>query len=384
MAEKEKEDIIKRLEALRRRPPEERPAPPPEVAPELRRKRLARIVGLAVISLFLIVIFYFGYTLLGKPKEERVVEKPVLEELKAKTISDIKAAFEGLPQEYVVEQESLIEQVKRAETSEAIAGIDYAKAATKAWRSYLRDKLDKLLETAVEVELRVGEEPYRGREEILQKINQLSLSELKKAVLREVGVEYVPIRLTREQAVGGMAAPGDVVNIYYKNRSKIVRLAKDARVMAVLRGKSSGSIQLSESEKRVDTGGGVEGYGTATSLSIGSTGASLTGSYEGSTGLKIRQTETTYIVDIEEIQKAAAASKLPRSYIEETLANYGLKLNTIERETNIGDLDIEYLLLFEVRGEEAPELVLRALSESDRQNIFVTISKTSEWMKEVE
>lgn len=381
MAEKEKEDIIERLEALRRRGPKEEAVPPPRALPDLRRKRLTRIVGFAVIFIFLASVFYLGYTFLGKPKEEVVVEKPPLDELKAKTIKDIKAAFEGLPAGYAVERESLIEQVNKAETKESVAEIDYAKAATKAWRSYLIDKMNKLFETTQEVELKVGEEPYRDREAILQKINQLSYAELKKTVLREAGVEYVPIRLSRQQAVGGLAEPGDVVNIYYKNQSKIVKLARDASVMAVLRGKSSGSIQLSESERKVDTGGGIEGYGTATSLGIGSTGASLTGSYEGSTGLKIRQTETTYNVDVEEIQKAAAASKLPESYIEEVLANYGLKLNTIERETNIGDLDIEYLLLFEVRGEEAPELVLRALSDTDRQNIFVTISKTAGWMK---
>lgn len=382
MAEKEKEDIVKRLEALRRKPPEERIAPPPGVAPELRRRRLARLVGIGVISLFLIAIFYLGYILLGKPKEEVAVRKPGFEELKAQRISDIQAAFQGLPPEYAVEMESLIEEVNKAETREAIAAVDYVKAATKAWRSYLTDELNKFKPT-LEIELKVGEKLYRGRERILQGINQLSLEELKKAALRIAGFEYVPIRLNREQAVGGMAEPGDVVNIYYKNNSKIIRLAKDARVIAVLRGISSGDIQLSEREKKLDTGGGVEGYGTATSLSIGSTGASLTGSYEGSTGLKIRQTETTYTVDIEEIQKAAAASKLPPSYIEETLANYGLRLNAIERKTNIGDLDIEYLMLFEVRGEEAPELVLHALSEKDRKNIFITISKTSDWMKEI-
>jgi hypothetical protein len=383
MAEKEKEDIVKRLESLRRRAPEEKPSPS-KLSPQQKRKRIARIVGFAVIGLFLLSIFYVGYTFLGKPKEkEKAPEKPVLEDLKVKTESEIKKAYEGLPKEYATDEEGLIDRVRLAKKKDDIAGIDYTGAAVKAWRSYLKDRLDELLKTTKEVEFVVGGEPYRDRDEIIQKIDQLPLAELKSAVLKEVSTEYVPIRLTREQAVGGMAAPGDLVNIYYKNGSEVMRLAKDAMVMAVLRGKSSGSIQLSESEKKLDTGGGIEGFGTSSSLDIGSTGASLTGSYEGSSGLKMRQTETTYTVEIEEIQKAAAASKLSQSYIEKALANYGLKLNTIERETNIGDLDTEYLLLFEVKGDETPALVLHALSESDRQNIFVTISKTSKWMEEI-
>ncbi len=384
MAEEEKEDIIKRLEALRRRAPEEGPSPPPIPPGQQRRKRLARIVGIAVISLIILSVSYLGYVFLVKPEEkEKPPTKPVLDEIKAETESDIKKAFEGLPAEYTSEMNTLIEKVRLARTREEITGIDYTGAAERAWRSYLTDRHALLRKSVKEVELVVGDESFTNTEEIIQKIGQLGLAELRSAVLRGLTVEYVPIRLKREQAVGGMAAPGDLVNIYYKNGSQVVKLARNARVIAVLRGISSGNIQLSESERKLDTGGGVEGFGTGSSLGIGDTSASLAGSYEGSAGLKLRQTETTYTVEIEELQKAAAASKLSRSYIEEALANYGLKLNTIEIETNIGDLDIEYLLLFEVRGSEAPALVLRSLSDRDRQNIFVTIAKTSEWMKEV-
>jgi hypothetical protein len=384
MAEEEKEDIIKRLEALRRRAPEERPSPPPIPPQQQRRKRLARIVGVAVISLVILSVSYVGYVFLMKPeKEEKPPTKPVLDELKTQVESDIRNAFNGLPAEYTSEMNTLIEKVRLARTKEEITGIDYVGAAERAWRSYLMDRLTLLRKTVEEIELVVGDESYMNLDEITQKIGQLNLQGLRSAVLRGVTVEYVPIRLKREQAVGGMAAPGDLVNIYYKNGSQVVKLARNARVIAVLRGISSGNIQLSESERKLDTGGGIEGFGTGSSLGIGDTSASLAGSYEGSAGLKLRQTETTYTVEIEELQKAAAASKLSRSYIEGALANYGLKLNTIEIETNIGDLDIEYLLLFEVRGTEAPDLVLRSLSDTDRENIFVTIAKTSEWMKDV-
>lgn len=384
MAE-EKEDIIERLEALRKRAPEAKAKPPTRPLEDaLRRKRIARSVGLAVIFLFIASVSYAGYVFLVKPKEAEIEKQALsLEELKTKKISGIEAAFAGLPASYAVVKDELISNVKKAGTPREVEGVDHTKAADTAWRGYVTDSYNKIAETTPDVELRVGEEPFRGRETILQKIRQLSYSDLKNVLIKEVGIEYVPIRVKRSQAVGGLAEPGDTVNIYYKNTSGIFKLAKNAKVTALLRGSTSGSINLAENERKSDTGGGVEGYGTASSLGIGSTGATLSGSYEGSTGLKIRQTETTYTVNIVEIQKAAAASKLSKSYIEEVLSNYGLRLNTIERETNIGDLDIEYLVLFEVRDDEAPALVSRVLSDTDRANLFVTISKKSAWMEDV-
>ena len=380
MGEKE-ESILERLEALRRRVPEEKA---PRKIPEERRKRLARLVGVLIIGIFILSIFFIAYSFFVKPaKEEVEVKKLTLSQAKTQKIKAINAAFATLPYEYISAKGELINRVNRATTIPEVEGVDYSTPATNAWRTYTLVKLEELAKKTENIEMEVGKDVYRGLAMIQQKINLLSYGELRGVVLREVRIEYVPIRLSREQAAMGVVEPGDTVNIYFKNRTSIELLAKDARIMAILRGKSSGEINLAESERRSDTGGGVEGYGTTPSLGIGSTTATLTGSYEGSTGLKIRQTETTYTVDVEEIQKAAAASKLEEGYIEEMLGNYGLKLNKIERETNIGDLDVEYLILFEVSDKEAPELILRALSSEDRKNIFVTISESSQWMKAV-
>ncbi|MFH1773872.1 MAG: DUF515 domain-containing protein [Methanobacteriota archaeon] len=378
MAEK-KENIIERLEALRKRVPEEKG---PSIPVDVRRKRLARLVGILVIMVFIGLISLLGYSFLFKPVKEKIeVEDTALAQAKAQKINYINDAFAGLPARYMSDRAQLINQVNQAATVSQVQEIDFSTPASNAWRSYTLEKVNEIARKTEKIEMEVGKDIYRELATIRQKISLLSYAELKTAVVRELRAEYVPIRLLREQAAMGLAEPGNIVNIYFKNGSSIAVLAKDAKVVAVLRAKASGSINLAETEKKTDTGGGIEGYGTAASLSIGATSAALTGSYEGSTGLKMRQSETAYTVNIEELQKAAAASKLPESYIKEVLANYGLKLNAIERETNIGDLGVEYLMLFEVSNKEAPELVLRALSSEDRKNIFVTISEISVWMK---
>ncbi|MFQ6105666.1 MAG: DUF515 domain-containing protein [Candidatus Hydrothermarchaeaceae archaeon] len=387
MAEEEKEDIVERLEALRKRVPKEVTAEKPVTEPpsDEKRRRMSRIVGLAVVIFFLLMIFFVGYKLILKPSQEIKEEEAVnFAEAKLQTLNEIKDAFAGLPPEYASEKSKLISQVEGTASMSQLKGIDFASPATDAWRKYSLDRLEEITKVTNLVEMVAGAATYREVDAIKEKINLLSYKELKSADIRELVTEYVPIRLSRGQAAMGVTEPGDTVNIYFKGSEGIKVLAKNARVVAVLRGKTSGTINLAESEKKTDTGGGIEGTGTTSSLSIGSTSASLAGSFQGSTGLKMRESATTYTVNIEELQKAAAASKLPENYIEDVLENYGLKLSKIERETNIGDLDIEYLILFEVSDKEAPELVLRAMSSGDRSNIFVTLSGMSKWMEAVE
>ncbi len=382
MAEKGTEDIIERLETLRKRIPEEKARP--SIPPDVRRKRLARLVGILVILIFIGSLSLLGYKFLVKPIEKKIeIEDTALAQAKVQKINSINDAFAGLPARYVSDKAQLINQVNQAATLAQVQEIDFSMPASNAWRSYTLEKVNEIVRKTEKIEMEVGKDIYRELAVIKQKISLLSYAELRTAVVRELRTEYVPIRLLREQAAMGVVEPGNIVNIYFKNGSSIATLAKDARIIAVVRAKASGSINLAENEGKMDTGGGIEGYGTAASLSIGATSAALSGSYEGSTGLKMRQSETTYTVNIEELQKAAAASKLPESYIKEVLENYGLKLNTIERETNIGDLGVEYLMLFEVSNKEAPELVLRALSSEERKNIFVTISEISAWMKSI-
>jgi hypothetical protein len=154
-------------------------------------------------------------------------------------------------------------------------------------------------------------------------------------------------------------------------------------VVAVLRGSSSGVISLTESESKTASGGGVEGKGIVSSLSTGSVGT-IPGSFPASMGYQTAQTQTAFSVDISQIQKAAAASKLPDGYIENVLGNYGVKLNKIEADTGIADFSAEYIILFEVGEAEVPDLILKASPTStERVNIFVTIAKPSKWIENV-
>ncbi len=378
------EDIVSKLEALRKRVPEEKPKEPPKK--EDKRKKLVRIVGILVIILIIGAIFLLVYKFIYLPKQiEKQKEIKQIEAAKIafatekqKKINEIKSAFAGLPVEYKQEMYKLIGQANKASSAQELNAIDYKTPATEAWRAYTLEKLDDLLQITQNIKMKLNGKVYRDLDEIRMKINTLQYADLKKVELSEVKYEYVPVRLPRDQAAGGLVVPGDYLNIYYlKSENETICIVRDAKVVAILRGKSE-EISLTEEKQKYETGGGVEGYGTVPSLSIGSTSASLSGEFEGSAGLKKMETKVTYSVNINEILKALAVKQLPEE-IEKDLENYGITLTRKEIVSATGDLDVEYLMLLEVTDEEAPLLVSKLLDSQEKSKIFATISKTPSW-----
>jgi len=379
------EDIVTKLEALRKRVPEEKPKEPPKKKD--RRKKLARVVGILVIILIIGSIFLVAYKFLYLPKQiekqqkiqQIEAQKIAFTTQKQKKINEIKNAFAGLPSEYLDKMYTLVDQANKANSIQELNTIDYATPATDAWRSYTLERLNELLQKTQNIKMKINKESYRDLQEIRMKINSLQYAELKKVQLTEVKYEYVPVRLPREQAAGGLVVPGDYLNVYYKNNTETKCIVRDAKIITILRGKSE-TISLSEEKKKYETGGGVEGYGTVPSLSIGSTSASLSGEFEGSAGLKKKETQVSYKVNINEILKALAVEQLPEE-IKSDLEDYGIKLTTEEIKAATGDFDVEYLMLLKVTDEEVPVLVSKLLDSGEKSKIFATISKKPSWAR---
>ncbi|MFQ5800459.1 MAG: DUF515 domain-containing protein [Candidatus Hydrothermarchaeales archaeon] len=408
VGEKKKEDdIVGRLEALRKKVPpaaiEKPPAKPAGVpgAPDERRRRIARIVGVLVILIVLGSVFLVGYNMFIKPmetpppsatvtpSEQQVQEQARLAELakaKSEKIGEINDAFAGLPAEYSTEKAELIQEVQTSSTKEAVEAVDYENPATNAWRAYRKAEVDKKAAATGGAVAQVGDMLIKGAEDIKNQIDITLLSELKGIVIKEMRSEFIPIRLPRDQITGGFAEVGDRINIHYRwtekvndtDVAKIKYLAKDGKVVTIMR--AAGTIALSETEAQSQSGGGTEGKGNVTSMTLGSTAIAISdGPYGASIGFRQLQKSSSYTVNLAEVQKAAASSKVSEEELMENLEKYGVRLTEIERETNIGDFTAEYLMLVEVSEEEASEVVLRLLDAGEKANILVTISKTPSW-----
>jgi hypothetical protein len=406
MVEKKTEDIIDRLEALRKRVPEAEKKPEEEPSVEVERKRRARIVGVIVVLLIVFGVAGVIYKFVWQPKvaeaiekvrEERAREEARLEEerrrreeekqalllAKSQMLDQVREAFQGLPPVYATAKSDLEDAINEAEDMTALLAIDFETPANEGWRNYRLAEMDSLLETVDEIELKVDGDVFRNINEIRQRILSLSYKELKTAVIEELKYEYVPMRLNRIPA-GGFPKENTSLNIYFKKRVnesdpdspfETIYLAKDARVISILRARSSGEIALSESETRKKIAGGVEGFGTVPSLSIGATSGTLTGTFTGSAGTAMSETQTTLTIDLVEVQKAYAANKISESDFTAMLDKYGLRLGEIEESTKFGEFDVEYLMLVRVTADEAPGLVLRLYTPEDRDNIYVTFTE---------
>ncbi len=448
---KKDDDIVGRLEALRKKIPAEKkgvpvpapaaPTPAVPVAPEEepdKRKKLARIIGIVIILIIVGIVATVGMKIIpiGKEKDgaktaeaqkaaaeaqKAVAERKAEEERKAteaklaveevarlksaklNKTKEIRDAFKDTPSDLDAEKQKVLDLIESAETIQQVEAIDANSSADDAWDAVtkaLREEKKTEAETkAAEFEaigMKVGMEAYSELEVITRKIDLLSYNELNDLYFFEIGIEYVPIRLSREQFTGGFVEIGDRINIHYiitddeglpNESTRTEYLAKNGKVMGILRAKSSGTISVSESEMKTETGGGSEGKGTVDTLTIGSLGAITPADdyFDASVGYKMIQTSSTYTVDITEIQKAAAASKIPESYITTSLEQYGVKLNTIERETNIGDFDTEYLMLVEMDEIEASKVVSKLMDDEERDRLYATISKPKpeSWMEKI-
>jgi hypothetical protein len=260
--------------------------------------------------------------------------------------------------------------------------IDVKTPATEGWRAYKRDEADALM--AENIAMTIDEEMYKGYGKVIEKISQLSYVQLKKAVIRKFYREYFPMRLSRDQA--GWMEPGIVVNIWLREGENVTSLAKGAKVIAVMRGKESGEIKLSEEESKIKSGSGAEGKGPLATIPVPTSGGigSLEVPGAGSAGYATAFYQTSFEVSISEIQKVLAAGKLSEHDLEENLRKYGYELGKIENEMGIGDLEAEYLILFEVSEDEVPGLVSKASPTSpDRKNIFVTIATPAGWVERI-
>ncbi len=410
VGEKKEDDIVGRLEALRKKvpppttekvkaPAKPEPATSVEASDEKRRK-LARIVGILVIVVILGAVFLVGYNFFikktgpadtvppttGTPDGQSTLEQQRLAELataKAQAIGQIKDAYAGLPTEYNADRDMLISQVSSAKTKEAVADVDYVSNAEESWRDVQKKKVDALDATTSVVIAQVGDDLIKGMGDIKNRIDRLSLAELKAMTIREGRSEFIPIRLPRDQAAGGFADVGDRVNIHYvwtdaNGTDKSKYLAKDGRVVAIL--KPATSISLSESEQQTQAGGGTEGKGNVTTITLGSSLITISdGPYGASVGYKELSKSSTYTVNLAEVQKAAAANKVSEEEFMENMEKYGARLTQIERDTNIADFAAEYMMLLEVSEDEAKDIVPTLFNSDARARILITFSDVPTW-----
>ncbi len=230
---KKDDDIVGRLEALRKKIPAEKkgvPAPAPAaptpavpVAPEEepdKRKKLARIIGIVIILIIVGVVATVGMKIIpiGKEKdgaktaeaqkaaaeaqkaaaearkaeEERktaeaklaVEEVARLKSVKLNKTKEIRDAFKDTPSDLDAEKQKVLDLIESAETFQQVEAIDANSSADDAWDAVLGQIIDK--EKAVDENVAI--------ESVKEKIREIlgvdELTELR-GLLIQKAVEHV-------------------------------------------------------------------------------------------------------------------------------------------------------------------------------------------------
>ncbi|RLG71919.1 MAG: hypothetical protein DRO11_03365 [Methanobacteriota archaeon] len=310
-------------------------------------------------------------------------ERGALERKRAEKIEELEKVFTG-PSDFMLKfgnarKELLRARINDATTIEQIIAVDVVAMLAEAWRDYRVAQITQIPQRTVVMIRREKDEPPEmivvSKEQALEMIEQASIAksiDLLKELEMEPEIVAVPLLLERRQAASGLLDTGYVVDIFMeveeREREQVIEeeiegkkvrrtvkmpikpVVRGALVLGVIRGEDkSGRIELSETEEIRKEGEGSE----SKSSTIEDETIEESRKSEG----RIEQTlEKRYRITLQDLLKAASAGKVNRSFVSGMLSKYAWELAQLEAQANLGELEIDYLVLVAVPVEVAGEI----------------------------
>jgi hypothetical protein len=318
------------------------------------------LVGAAVFSIILIVLVGAGYYfLVYQPYQE------TLGSAKQTKLNEVNAYFKG-PLALDPQKQTLTAEIEGAETPEQALAVDVMTPATAAWREYQTQEINAQKDPYGRVMIAYSAE---GQKNLIMKVadaqtivNEADASVLANMVVETPDTVAVPIIITRLQAAGGLVNVGDSVDVYLRttatnetnqtatqSTNSTSPSISGATVLAILRAVDSGAVDANlKNAQEVAINQVTLGNSRSTSAST----------------------------DVEQLLRAAASGTWDSSTVSSTLSSYGWKLSDFERSSNLGELDVKYLLLLEVPRENA----LWLMQNQDSVALTVSTQKAPQWM----
>jgi hypothetical protein len=318
------------------------------------------LVGAAVFSIILIVLVGAGYYfLVYQPYQE------TLGSAKQTKLNEVNAYFKG-PLALDPQKQTLTAEIESAETPEQALAVDVMTPATAAWREYQTQEINAQKDPYGRVMITYS---AAGQKNLIMKVvdaqtivNEADASVLANMIIETPDTVAVPIIITRLQAAGGLVNVGDSVDVYLRTTATnetnqtATQTANNtspsisgATVLAILRAVDSGAVDANlKNAQEVAINQVTMGNSRTTSTST----------------------------DVEQLLRAAASGTWDDSTVSSTLSSYGWKLSDFERSSNLGELDVKYLVLLEVPRENA----LFLMQNQDSIALTVSTQKAPQWM----
>jgi len=252
--------------------------------------------------------------------------------------------------------------------------VDVLGPATSSWREYQNQQIESQKDPygRVMISYQAG-----GQKNLIMKtaeaqtiVNEADAKALSNMLVETPDTVAVPIIISRLQAAGGLVNVGDSVDVYLTTTNASATTASSnnttvnqtvnqskstsptisgATVLAILRAKDSGAVDANLEQ----------------SQEIAINTLTMTNSRT--------QTANT---DVEGLLKAAASNTWDSKQVNSLLNAYGWKLSDFERASNLGELDVQYMVVLEVPRENA----LFLMQNSPSLQLTVPTQDAPEWM----
>ena len=316
------------------------------------------LVGAAVFGIILIVLVVAGYYfLVYQPYQD------TLNNAKMQKINETDTLFTGALSTDP-KKTSLLASIDSGVTPDQVLAIDVKGPATVSWRTYQNQQITAKQDPYGRVMISYTTNDDKNRimntSSAQTIVNESDANALSQMDIETPNTVAVPIMITRLQAAGGLINVGDSVDVYLNTNSsssgnQTSTTSNDspeisgATVLAILRATDSGAVDANLTEAAMAASGSTS-YGAVVS------GASQT--------------------DVEQLLRAASSGTWNESQVSKLLNSYGWKLSDFERESNLGELDAEYLVVLEVPRENALFLI------QNMNSVMLTVptSNAPDWM----
>ncbi|MDO5851305.1 MAG: DUF515 domain-containing protein [Methanobacteriaceae archaeon] len=330
-------------------------------------------IGAIVILLILIIILSMGYYYaIYQPQQQELNNEKTQKHNQLNQI--FKEELSNNP-----EKQALKVRIDSATTKEEIAQINLDELALPALREYQTTKIDQQKDKYNRVQIKLNDSEYiiLSVTEAKKKINSSMTQQLSNMEIKQPETVIIPIKIDRTQAASGLINVGDVVDIYKTTteNTQETQIKSNNTTENTITEYTTVNTLTNQNKEGSKITGGSKVHSILRSKESGEIDANIEKTQEPKNDTNRTQTTTT---DIEQLLMSKSAGIWDETQLNILLEDYGWQLSDYERIANIGDLDIEYLVMIEVPQESTEEIL------QNMENIVLTIPSNNApiWMYE--
>lgn len=303
----------------------------------LKRKEDEELLtGVVVVSLIVIILLSLGYYFaVFAPQQAE------LDNLKQEKINQVNTLLQD---DEGHNREAIIQEIERQNTVDELESMDVESMVYPMLKNTLLEQLNGYKDKYDRVEITTDNSTdIMSITHAKAYINSSEPNTLSTITVSPVDSVIMPLSINRKQAASGLITVGNVVDIYKTQNNEIsqeesdeenismenqpttsTRIVGGSRVVSILRSKDSGSIEQN---------------------------------LELSQSPKSRNYSQTSSLDIEQILSSKAAGVYNEKELKVLLDDYGTRLAGYERTSQIGELDVEYIIMVEVPRDSVEDLI---------------------------